>query len=371
MKQTIAVAVSGGVDSLMAAYLLKEQGRHVIGIHFITGFESASNFTRKAGTELNQPILDIGKQLAIPVEIVDIKAEFQEKIVGYFSRTYQSGQTPNPCMYCNPIIKFGTILAHAQKMGAQKLATGHYARIKRDNNGNYRLFKGIDPEKDQSYFLARLTRQQLFKACFPLGEMRKSDVKKMATQKKLHPATRGESQDVCFIKHNSYGDFLTRKIGLKPHPGLIENLKGRIIGEHNGLHLFTVGQRRGINCPAAEPYYVVRLDAERNRLIVGSKKELLSSACRVTDINWIGEEPSGPLEVSTRVRYRSKEVPSTVIPQDNKTAIVRFDAPQSAITPGQGAVFYRDDEIVGGGWIEKSMAHRAESIGKKAGKLRS
>ena len=367
MKQTIAVAVSGGVDSLMAAYLLKKQGQRVIGIHFITGFEIASNFTRRAGTKISHPILGIGKQLAIPVEIVDIRSEFQEKIVGYFSRTYQSGQTPNPCMYCNPTIKFGTILAHAQKLGAQKLATGHYARIKWGKNDDHHLFKGIDPEKDQSYFLARLTRQQLSKACFPLGEMRKSDVKKMAAQKELHPATGGESQDVCFIKDDSYGDFLTRQTGLKPQPGLIENLNGRIIGEHNGLHLFTVGQRRGINCPAAEPYYVVQLDAERNRLIVGTKNDLLSSACRVTDVNWIVDEPSKPLEISTRVRYRSKDVPSTVIPQDNQAAVVRFKTPQSAVTPGQGAVFYRGDEILGGGWIEKSMARREGSCSSPGG----
>ena len=215
MKKTTAVAISGGVDSLMAACFLKEQGQDVIGIHFITGFETAVSRIQHPQADNRPKILGIGKQLKIPVEIVDIRAEFQEKIVDYFTQTYKSGQTPNPCMRCNPTIKFGTILTHAQKMGAQKLATGHYARIKRDNNDNHRLFKGIDPEKDQSYFLARLTRQQLSKACFPLGEMKKSDVKKMAARKKLHPAARGESQDVCFIKHNSYGEFLTRKTGLK------------------------------------------------------------------------------------------------------------------------------------------------------------
>jgi tRNA-specific 2-thiouridylase len=363
MKPLTAVAISGGVDSLMTAYLLKEQGQHVIGIHFITGFEAASAFTRDPAADKKHKVLKIGEQLGIPVDIVDIRDEFQEKIVDYFCRTYQSGQTPNPCMHCNPTIKFGTILAHAKNIGAQKLATGHYARIKRDPNGHYHLFKGRDPKKDQSYFLARLSRQQLANAWFPLGEMQKSEIKQMATQKGLYPVTQKESQDVCFIKNEAYAEFIAKQTGFDPQPGLIENVNGQVIGEHRGLHLFTIGQRRGINCPAAEPYYVVRLDGERNRLIVGSKNDLLSTECRVTGINWIGGEPSAPMEIHTRVRYRSQEVAATVIPGDRNTALVRFKEPQASITPGQGAVFYRSDEVLGGGWIEDSTAHGAEKLG--------
>jgi len=363
MKQTTAVAISGGVDSLMAARLLQEQGQHVIGIHFITGFETASSDRPRFGGTYHHIIHDIGAQLGISVEIVDLRIEFQEKIVDYFTRTYHSGQTPNPCLRCNPTIKFGTILSYAQKLGAQKLATGHYARLKKDKNGKFHLFKAFDGQKDQSYFLARLTEQQLANARFPLGEMKKSEVKKMAAQKGLRPVTRGESQDVCFIKYGSYGKFLTGQKGFKPEPGLIEDVGGQVIGEHNGLYLFTIGQRRGINCPAAEAYYVIRLDTARNRLIVGAKKDLLSSQCKVVDINWIGREPASPMEIHTRVRYRSKEVASTVLPQDKHAAIVRFKNPQTAVTPGQGAVFYRGDEILGGGWIEESMAHRAERMG--------
>jgi len=351
MKQITAVALSGGVDSLMAAYLIKEQGQHVIGIHFITGFENSSTCAQQPSVTRANNILSLGDQLGIPVEIVDIHTEFKEKIVDYFIRTYQHGQTPNPCMQCNPNIKFGTILDHAFKLGAHKLATGHYARIKEDLNGRFHLLKGLDPKKDQSYFLARLSQRQIAKACFPLGEKKKEDVKKLAARRGLHPVTRGESQDVCFIKNEGYSDFLVRQTGLKIEAGLIEDTAGKVIGKHQGLQTFTVGQRRGINCPAAEPYYVVRLDTERNRLIVGSKKELLTSSCKVTGINWIAEEPPGPLEVHTRVRYRSKEVPSTVFPQGGSEATVRFKTPQSAVTPGQGAVFYKDDEILGGGWI--------------------
>jgi len=351
MKPTTAVAISGGVDSMMAAYLLKEQGGQVFGIHFITGFETPPSDSLQPVTEDCHNVSAIGNQLGIAVKIVDIRTEFQEKIVTYFTRTYLSGQTPNPCMRCNPTIKFGTILAFARQYGAENLATGHYARIKTDQRGQLHLLKGRDSHKDQSYFLARLTRQQLGSACFPLGEMKKTDVKKLAKQKGLHPVTRGESQDVCFIKGDSYGEFISRQKGFASEPGIIEDVHGRPIGKHNGLHLFTIGQRRGINCPAAEPYYVIRLDTERNRLVVGAKKDLLSSACKVVEINWIQEAPVSPMEVHTRVRYRSKEVASTVFPQARDTAIVHFQSPQDAVTPGQAAVFYRGDEILGGGWI--------------------
>ena len=351
MKQRTAVAISGGVDSLMTACLLKEQGHQVIGIHFITGFETDSCFATDPQANNRHPILDIGKQLGIPVEIVDIRSEFQEKIVDYFTRTYQRGRTPNPCMRCNPTIKFGIILSLALEWGSQKLATGHYAIIKKDQTGTYRLFKGFDRQKDQSYFLARLTGDQLASALFPLGTMQKTDVKKMAAQRGLQPVTRNESQDVCFIRGNSYGEFLGSQKGFKPQPGMIEDMSGQVVGRHNGLHLFTVGQRRGIDCPAAEPYYVIRLDIKRNRLVVGTRQDLFSLECKVDEINWIGAAPASALELLTRVRYRSQEVPATVVPGERNTAVVRFKEPQAAITPGQAAVFYRGDEILGGGWI--------------------
>jgi tRNA-specific 2-thiouridylase len=351
MKPTTAVAISGGVDSLMAACLLKEQGHQVIGIHFITGYESAASWARQSGAENQHRILDIGKQLSIPVEIVDISSEFQDKVVDYFIRTYQHGQTPNPCMRCNPTIKFGTILSFARRLGAQKLATGHYAIIKKDRSGRYHLFKGHDRQKDQSYFLARLSGEQLADAIFPLGKLQKAEVKQMALQRGLQPVTRSESQDVCFIKNNSYGKFLSAQNGFISEPGKIEDMCGKVIGQHNGLHLFTIGQRRGINCPAAEPYYVIRLDIDRNRLIVGSKKDLLTSDFNITEINWIGEAPDSPTGLHVRMRYRSQEVAATVVPLDSNTAQVRFKEPQPSVTPGQGAVFYRGEEILGGGFI--------------------
>jgi tRNA-specific 2-thiouridylase len=254
-------------------------------------------------------------------------------------------------MVCNPGIKFGTVLAFARKLGADQLATGHYAQIKRDSSGNFHLHKGIDRRKDQSYFLARLTQNQLARACFPLGDMKKSEVQQLAEKKGLHPITSKESQDACFVKQGSYGEFLLKQSGYTPAPGPIVDRQGTLLGQHKGLHLFTIGQRRGINCPAPEPYYVVKLDRKHNRLIVGSKSDLLTSTCRVVNINWITDPPTTPITVHTRIRYRHWEVAGTLFPKSNNSAEIRFKSPQSAITPGQGAVFYQGDEVLGGGWL--------------------
>ena len=356
MKALTAIAISGGVDSMMAAYRLRQAGHAVIGIHFLTGYEAG--FAPPGAEQPQAPaetvagrISGLAGQIGIPFRILDLSDRFRQDVTRYFIDSYEKGLTPNPCMVCNPRIKFGALFDFARTLGAEHLATGHYARIRTDDSGRFHLLRGADRAKDQSYFLAFLRQDQLARAIFPLGELTKVSVKAMAAAKGLKPVTTGESQDVCFIKGLSYGDFLARQPNFTPQPGPIEDLAGNLIGRHNGLHLFTIGQRRGINCPAAEPYYVIRLDIARNRLIVGSKKDLLSSSCRVTDINWIVKGPVAPLEVHTRVRYRSKEVASTVIPQDENTALVQFNRPQSAVTPGQGAVFYNGDEILGGGWI--------------------
>ena len=341
MERLTAIAVSGGIDSLVAAHLLKEQGHNIIPIHFTTGYETHSL----------DIVSHISAQLGIEVNLIDCSIEFKNKVVDYFTQTYRAGQTPNPCMVCNPSIKFGTVFDFARKRGASFIATGHYARISRDNKGNCHLLKGIDSKKDQSYFLALMSQKQLSTACFPLGDITKPQVKQLAVEKGLEPAQKRESQDVCFTRDKTYGEFLSLQPGFEPKPGLIEDVNGRILGEHKGLHLFTIGQRRGINCPASEPYYVVDIDPEQNRLRVGFKRNLLSSECKITDINWINKKPNVPLNVFTRVRYRHHATASKLFPVNAKTAIVRFEKPQSAITPGQCAVFYQDDEVIGGGWI--------------------
>jgi tRNA-specific 2-thiouridylase len=336
---------------MMAAHALKQQGHHVIGIHFLTGFETPVHRPKVNSETPSHPIMEIGNQVGISIKLLDCRHAFKEQVVDYFIHTYFAGQTPNPCMVCNPAIKFGSVLAYARKLGADRLATGHYARIKRDSSGNFHLHKGMDRHKDQSYFLARLTQSQLARACFPLGDMKKSDVRQLAEKNGLHPITGKESQDACFVKQRSYGEFLLKQSGYTPAPGPIVDRQGTLLGQHKGLHLFTIGQRRGINCPAPEPYYVVKLDRKHNRLVVGSKSDLLTSTCRVVDINWINDPPTAPITVLTRIRYRHQEVAGTLFPKGKSSAEVRFKSPQAAITPGQGAVFYQRDEVLGGGFI--------------------
>jgi tRNA-uridine 2-sulfurtransferase len=352
MKPLTAIALSGGIDSLMAAHLLKEKGHRVIGVHFITGYEDTIFESSPNDHPLRSyKMFSIADQLKIDIEMIDCRSEFKKNVVDYFIDTYQAGQTPNPCMVCNPFIKFGTVFDAARKMGAPMLATGHYARTVEDSRGRFRLYKGVDAKKDQSYFLARLEQRHLAGALFPLGTMEKKEVIRQANQKGLKPVRSTESQDVCFIKGKNYGDFLARQPGFESKPGVIQDVRGRILGEHQGLHLFTIGQRRGINCPASEPYYVIRMDTRRNVLTVGFKKDLFVSQCRVEDINWIRETPGRPVRVHTRVRYRHTAAASRLTPVDEKTAMVFFEKPQEAVTPGQCAVFYKDDEVLGGGWI--------------------
>jgi len=345
MNPTIAVAVSGGVDSLVAAHLLKQTEPKVVAVHFRTGFEAEPADRTRAR------IQSIGEQLDLPVHVLDLSAEFRREVVDYFSATYLAGQTPNPCVVCNSLIKFGVLLRRVEAIGAARLATGHYADVRRGPDGRYRLFKGADVRKDQSYFLARLTQAQLASARFPLAALTKDAVRDIAAAEGFTPVHTEESQDVCFIRTGAYPQFIAELTGRPAEAGLIETTDGRIVGRHPGLHAFTVGQRRGINCPAAEPYYVVRLDRERNRLVVGHKNEILAAQCRVVQINWIAPPPAAVLRVRARVRYRTQETPATVVPIDADSAWLRFDAPQPAVTPGQAAVFYDDSEVLGGGFI--------------------
>jgi len=345
MTGSIAIAVSGGIDSLVSAYLLKRQENDVFGIHFLTGFE-------KSVESGSGGIKSLSRQLDIPIVVIDLKMQFRTRVVDYFTAAYQNGKTPNPCLVCNSTIKFGALFDEARRLGASRLATGHYARVEEGVGGQYRLRRGIDETKDQSYFLSRLAQDQLARACFPLGAWTKAQVKALAAEKELHPLNRQESQDVCFIRDASYADFLTRTTGISPQPGDIVDTTGHRVGTHNGLHRYTIGQRRGINCPASQAYYVVEIDIRRNRLVVGFKDELVAKSCRVADINWIADVPAVPVAADTRIRYRHRAVPSVVSPIGHDGAVVRFAQPQSAVTPGQGAVFYRGDEVLGGGWID-------------------
>ena len=355
--ETIGLALSGGIDSLVTGALLQEQGHPVVGIHFLTGFETDAAFRRliqRTGNRIaaaRERLRPLREQLDIPLTVVDVSKSFARIVVRYFTETYRSGRTPNPCLICNPAIKFDLILSKAIDLGATRLATGHYARVTEDSLGRCHLYRGSDRGKDQSYFLSLLSQKQLSRAVFPLGEWTKEGVRRWTSKKNLRPILSEESQDVCFIKNTGYADFLQNREGFESSPGLIEDLDGNILGEHQGLHGFTVGQRRGINCPAPAPYYVIRLDRERNRLIVGQKADTLSSGCRVEQINWICPPDDDTLTVHTRVRYRHNAAASKLCILGETRAEVLFTAPQSAVTPGQGAVFYRDNEVIGGGII--------------------
>ncbi len=351
MKPVTAIALSGGVDSLVAAHLLKERGHRVLGVHFHTGFEQGARGRAGGVDAAARKIARISDQLEIPIHVVDASVEFSTRVVDYFTKTYDRGRTPNPCLVCNPHIKFGTILEEARKLGASTLATGHYARVEKTDPDHPRLLKGLDSRKDQSYFLAFLTPAQLSAARFPLGRITKSETREIASRQGLSPVVEEESQDICFIKGVSYGQFLAGRPGFRPRPGQIVDARGKVLGRHEGLHLFTVGQRRGINCPGPAPYYVIRLDAAKNELVVGAREELSAPGCLVEDVNWISPAPEAPMNVQVRLRYRHKAAPATVFPKPNGQAIVRFETPLSAVTPGQGAVFFQDDEVLGGGWI--------------------
>ena len=353
-----AVALSGGIDSLVSAFLLKQQGDDVVGVHFITGFEAASIETTSGKAAAGQNhAKDISGYLfrltGIETHIIDIREAFEKRVVRYFIETYQSGKTPNPCVVCNRKIKFGLMLDHARTLGANRIATGHYARIRKTSSGKPVLQKGADAAKDQSYFLAMLAPEQLESACFMLGDKTKTEVRAIAAQNHLEPFYKKESQDICFIRNTTCQDFLAARINHPEGEGDIVDSAGNVIGRHRGLFRYTIGQRRGINCPAARPYYVLDIDTTNNRLVVGFGDELYQNRCYVSGVNWIGGKPSGPVAVKTRIRYRHRAVKSAIIPVGESTAIIEFEEPQAAITPGQLAVCWQYDTIIAGGWIEK------------------
>ena len=354
MEKTVAVALSGGLDSAVAAALLKKEKFRVIGFHFRTGYEQGPGTLTlsRPPSPVNSWVQSVSKQIGVPLEVFDCPEVFEREVVQYFVDAYRSGQTPNPCVVCNQRIKFGLILDRIKALGASTLATGHYARLRQEVDGQYSLLKGMDAVKDQSYFLARLTQEQLSQAMFPLGPYTKKQVRGMARELGLKGFKEKESQELCFVRHPSYKGFLFSRAEFSERPGPIVNTRGDILGHHQGLHAYTVGQRKGIGIPGPAPYYVIRLDQQRNRLVIGFKSDLAARECTVTDVNWIGTEPPDrPLSAHTRIRYRHQEAESILSPVDPHTLTVRFFHAQYAITPGQAAVFYQGESVLGSGWI--------------------
>lgn len=355
IQKRVVVAMSGGVDSSVSAALLKDQGYDVIGV----SMQLYDPVAREPGCRMKtccslDDVLDAGrvaKKLGIPFEVIDMRAEFKQMVIDYFITEYAAGRTPNPCIRCNELIKFDALLRKAQVMGAGLLATGHYARIGVDKCGNRRLLTGLDPAKDQSYFLFTLTQEQLHHVQFPVGTLEKAEVRKLAAEYNLPVAQKHESQEICFIPDNDYVKFLETH-GVTQNPGHIVTVDGTIAGRHSGLHRYTVGQRKGLGIAWKQPLHVLAVDTERNQVVVGTKNDLATTSLTAGQATWSFLPDATEFRAQCRIRYRHTPAPCRVVMLDDKRFTVQFDTPQSAVTPGQAAVIYDGEYVLGGGWIE-------------------
>ncbi|HHY85708.1 MAG TPA: tRNA 2-thiouridine(34) synthase MnmA [Verrucomicrobia bacterium] len=353
-KTRVVVGMSGGVDSSATAALLLEQGYEVIGITLKLWPQDCVNRAEDkcCGPQAVADARAVCHRLGIPYYLVDEASEFQSKVIQYFADEYRAGRTPNPCVMCNQHLKFGRLLERADQLGAQYIATGHFARLERRGDGRVLLRRGADPRKDQSYFLFSLRQSQLSRALFPLGDKTKSDTREVARHCRLKTADKEESMEICFVPDNDYGRFLQQANLVQKHRGEIVDLQGRVLGHHDGIEFYTIGQRRGLGISSPRPLYVIELDPETNRVIVGEDGALERDEFVATRCNWIPfDEPPGSMEVTAKIRYNHPGTPATVLPNGEGRATVKLHAPQRAITPGQAAVFYQDDLVVGGGWI--------------------
>jgi tRNA-specific 2-thiouridylase len=341
-KGKVAVALSGGVDSSVAALLLKEASYEVMGVHM--RLWDAPHPEYQANRTKN-----VCRILDIPYHQVDLQKEFESCVVDYFCQEYRQGRTPNPCVACNRHIKFGFLLDKALSLGADYLATGHYARVEHSGNG-HRLLKAADTGRDQSYFLYTLTQEKLGHVLFPLGGHSKDEVKQMAKQAGLPTAARS-SQDICFISQKNYGSFLSRRFSTQP--GDIVDTQGRKLGQHPGIAFYTIGQRHGLGLSSGKPLYIIRIEPESNKIVLGHEKELYCQKLAARKLNWIsGKAPREPITAKARIRYRAKEAEASLFFR-NDSVDIHFAQPQKAVTPGQAIVFYNIDEVLGGGIIKQ------------------
>lgn len=353
MKGKVVVAMSGGVDSSVAAALLKRDGYDVTGMMLRLwtepGRESANRCCTPAAMSLAR---SIALQLEIPFYVVDAKDVFEREIVSYFVEEYKRGATPNPCVRCNRHIRWEYLLNRALSIGADYMATGHYARVSRDAGGNARVFRAVDPEKDQSYVLFGLQPEQLKHALFPVGEYRKSEVRSLAEEFALPVAKVKDSQDLCFLAGTTYNDFLSRNAPEANTPGNILDTNGNLIGQHQGLASYTIGQRRRLGISSETPLFVVNKNVATNELIVGPLESLGSASLIAGEVNWHGDPPTMVFEARVKTRYTAKPIPALVTLLPDKRIRIDFEHPVRDLTPGQAAVIYLEDELIGGGTIE-------------------
>ena len=349
--------MSGGVDSSAAAALLVEQGYDVVGITLKLWPQDCVNRAEDkcCGPQAVTDARAVSHKLNIPYYLVDESEEFHRQVIRYFAEEYKAGRTPNPCVMCNEKLKFGTLISRARKLGAEKVATGHFARTARcARTGRALLKRGRDPRKDQSYFLFSLKQEQLAQTLFPLGELTKSDTREVARECQLKTADKEESMEICFVPDRDYGKFLQQARLVEKHEGDIVDVHGRVLGRHEGVEFYTIGQRKGLGISAPRPLYVVDLDARNNQVMVGDETQLERDEFTVERCNWIPfVEPPAELRALVKIRYNHPGTMGTVTPGTNGGARIKLDAPQRAITPGQACVMYQEDVVVGGGWIAR------------------
>src|SRR5207253_9257294 len=379
----IAVAMSGGVDSSAAAAILKEQGHELVGFTMQLWNQRRGISVDENGEPLPSrccsldDVYDarrVAEELGFPFYVLNLEKEFERDVVQPFVNSYLNGETPIPCVSCNSRLKFASLDRLAVSLGCEKVATGHYARVEYDAAANrHRLFCGRNRQKDQSYFLWELTQDQLSRAMFPLADMSKPEVRELAREHGLAVAEKAESQEICFVPDGNYAGFIDRYLeaenegGRLPGEGEIVDSGGDIIGHHRGLHRYTIGQRRGIGIANERPLYVISIDASSNQVVVGQQEELLGREFTAAGVNWIAfDEPVASVRADVRIRYRHTEAPARIVPLDNDRIHGVFDRPQRAITPGQATVFYRGDEVLGGGWITKNGAEERGNRGTGA-----
>lgn len=356
MKGKVAVAMSGGVDSSLVATILKEDGYEVMGITMRLSDEGRgfclSPETDAAMLSSVRDAQRVAEQLGIPHYVADFRDMFQKKVIDYFLDEYAAGRTPNPCVACNPQIKFGALMDKARELGADYFATGHYARIMQNDQGEYGLYMGVDSHKDQSYALYRIRRELLKYIKLPLGNQSKTETRQMAEKYGLVVAKKAESQEVCFVPDDDYKAMLRRFRPECLKPGDIVDLSGKVLGRHEGVPLYTIGQRKGLGIAYSEPLYVVRLDMEKNQVVVSGNKDVFAQSLIAERTNWLAfDELTGPMRVNARIRYGAREGLGTVEPLEGGRIKLTFDKPQRAVTPGQSVVLYSGEQVVGGGII--------------------
>jgi tRNA-specific 2-thiouridylase len=362
----VAVAMSGGVDSSTVPALLQEQGRPVVGLTMqlwnqrrlpeLQGEGPAQH--RCCSLEDVYDAKAVAQHLKFPHYVVNFEAQFEERVVRPFVEQYLSGRTPIACTNCNTDVKFEPLLRMARQIGAERLATGHYARIrKNDETGRWELLRARDESKDQSYFLWGLSQEQLSRSEFPLGELTKEEVREVARRARLPVAEKPESMELCFVPNGNYVQFIqaySRESGisLQGGSGEIVTEAGEVIGRHNGVHEFTVGQRKGLGFAVGKPMYVLSIDQKQNRVVVGDDSALRTTTFEIDDVNWVScEKPQAAVRASVKIRHKHEPASAVIEPLDSNRVRITFDSPQRAVTPGQAAVFYDGDRVLGGGWI--------------------